>query len=401
MLRAPSGLTVHLVSRPGSMVSHLAVRTSPRPLLSRPRAALDRLIASLLSDTLGASVSLDRRGLRIDRDVGQDRLMQAARELLSLGTDPRWSASGIASVGASLRVERQQTPALRQASVVRRFFGSNTWEWEIHAPDAAVPNPSPDEVRARLAELLVAEGSNLVIVGAASRDEMRSELETTLGTALAPVAIAEAPVSASAHEPQAPRPQLHAFASPAVHCFVTLTIVGPDTFDEEGSAFEVAMSLLTGSAALAGVGQGPARQSTRWILGRTMVTVEVPVTADGALRVVEVARAELARLGRAEDITARELEAARRSVMAAESARFERHADLASSVLDAASAGVPLTRYAARFEAIAGTTAEDVALSAERHFALERVAFTVLASEDTIARIPELPGGRSVIRQRQ
>jgi hypothetical protein len=163
--------------------------------------------------------------------------------------------------------------------------------------------------------------------------------------------------------------------------FVTFTIVGPDRFDEEGSAFEVAMSVLAGSAALAGLGEGPPRQSTRWILGRSVVTVEVPVTGDGAQRVVEVARAELARLGHAEGITARELETARRCVMAAESARFERPVDLASSVLDAASAGVPLTHYGARFEAIAATTHERVALAAQRYFALERVAFIVLSSE--------------------
>jgi hypothetical protein len=146
---------------------------------------LDRLIVSLLSDRLEASVSLDRRGLQIDRDVGQDRVMRAAAELLSLGIDPRWNASSISGIAASQRLEQQQTPALLRASVVRRFFGMNTWEWEIHSPDAAVPNPSPDEVRARLAELLEAEGSNLVIVTAANHEEMRSQLETALGTTLA------------------------------------------------------------------------------------------------------------------------------------------------------------------------------------------------------------------------
>jgi predicted Zn-dependent peptidase len=87
--------------------------------------------------------------------------------------------------------------------------------------------------------------------------------------------------------------------------------------------------------------------------------------------------------------------------MAAESARFERPVDFASSVLDAASAGVPLTHYGARFEAIAATTHERVALAAQRYFALERVAFIVLSSEESIARLPELNGGRLVSRQRR
>ncbi len=400
----PSGLVVHVVSRPDALMGHVALRASPGALLSQGQIGRDRVIARLLEDVGHARVSVDRGGLRIGRDVSLATVVVEAARLVTMADDPALSESAVFRASA-LVSEAQQHPQAIDVLRTTRLYGENTLEGELSSRQLRIPQPSLLEVRARLAELLAPPRTSLVIVG-------REPAETVIAAlteALAGLPEAE-PLAAAVPPPSTlrPRPQLHALGAELPVALVRVSVVGPGEHEADAAGFALAIRALAGThvshlwTMLRAEGDSYVVQTrVEPQVGHVLATIQLSVRPADVDEAVTLVLSEVARLAHPRQISERVLATARQLELTAELARVERASELAASILDAELAGVGLEAHASRFAALSSASAGDVAAAFSRYLPPEALCIEVVAPTDQLANLPPVPGGTEVSPQRR